>query len=296
MPLTPSSRIGFIGLGAMGAGMAHCLLRAGHALGVYGRNPQALAPFVDAGARAHASAQALGRNADLVILSLPDIDAVEAVLFGPQGLASGLAAGACVVDTSTISPQSARQIGERLRERGIDFLDAPVSGGQQGAASGTLTCMVGGDGAVCDACRPVLGAFCQGITHVGPLGAGQAVKACNQVAVAGAMLGMADAVALARSQGLDLNVMREVLLGGSARSFCMDKHAPRVIEGNFAPGFRARLMQKDLRLALEAAALGNAGLAAAPVAKRLLDDMCAAGRGDWDWSAVALEVQPCGTA
>lgn len=290
MSFNTSSRIGFIGLGVMGAGMAHCLLRAGHQLGVHARKPEALAPLVAAGAHAYASPQALGQNADLVILSLPDTAAVESVLFGPQGLAAGLAPGACVIDTSTIAASSAQQFGRQLAQARIDFLDAPVSGGQPGAIAGTLTCMVGGSANTYAACAEVLQAFSQSLTHVGDIGAGQTVKACNQVAVAGAMLGMVDAISIAQSQGLDLNVMRQVLLGGAARSFSMEKHAPRVIEGNYVPGFRARLMLKDLRLALETAQTKNAGLAVAPIAQQLLSAMCDAGHGDLDWSGIALEV------
>jgi 2-hydroxy-3-oxopropionate reductase len=290
MSFNTSSRIGFIGLGVMGAGMAHCLLRAGHSLGVHARTAEALTPFVAAGAHAYASPQELGQNADLVILSLPDAAAVESVLFGPQGLAAGLAPGSCVIDTSTIAASSAQQFGHQLAQAHIDFLDAPVSGGQPGAIAGTLTCMVGGSASTYAACAEVLQAFSQSLTHVGDIGAGQTVKACNQVAVAGAMLGMVDAISIAKSQGLDLNVMRQVLLGGAARSFSMEKHAPRVIEGNYVPGFRARLMLKDLRLALETAQTKNAGLAVAPTAQQLLSAMCDAGHGDLDWSGVALEV------
>ena len=151
--------------------------------------------------------------------------------------------------------------------------------------------MVGGSVDSFEKCKGALSAFCSSITHVGNIGAGQTVKACNQVAVAGAMLGVSDAIALAKSQGVDLNVMRGVLLGGAARSFSMEKHAPRIIEQNFAPGFRARLMRKDLRLALETANASNTPLSTAAVAEALLDAMCESGNGDLDWSAVAVEAQ-----
>src|SRR5205085_9127287 len=129
---------------------------------------------------------------------------------------------------------------QRLASQGVDYLDAPVSGGQQGAEAGTLACMIGGPAEVVDACRAVMASFCKAVTRVGDVGAGQTVKACNQVAVAGAMLGVADAVALARAQGVDPDVMREVLLGGTARSFALEKHGPRMAAGEFKPGFRAR--------------------------------------------------------
>lgn len=285
-----NTTVGFIGLGSMGAGMAHCLLRKGFYVHVYARRPEVLSSFVEAGATAHDTPAALGSSCDIVVLSLSDASAVEAVLFGDNGLAQGLRPGTFVIDTSTVAATTAQDIGERLAKQGVGFLDAPVSGGQAGAQAGTLACMVGGEAQQVQACHAVLSAFCQAITHVGVLGAGQTVKACNQVAVAAAMLGVADALALARAQGVDPNIMRDVLLQGSARSFPMEKHAPRIIQESFEPGFRARLMRKDLRLALDTAHASGVELAAAPVAERLLDVMCNDERGDWDWCGVALEV------
>ncbi|RYF18994.1 MAG: NAD(P)-dependent oxidoreductase [Comamonadaceae bacterium] len=283
--------VGFIGLGVMGAGMAHCLLRQGFALHVYGRRAEATQPFVAAGARAAATPAALGRACRLVVLCLSDDAAVEDVLFGREGLAEGLAADSCVIDTSTIAASSARAFGERLRQRGVQFLDAPISGGQQGAETGTLNTMVGGPADVLEACRPVLSAFCKTITHVGAVGAGQTVKACNQVAVAGALLGVADAIALAKSQGVDPAVMRDVLLNGTARSFVLEKHGQRVIAGDFKPGFRVNLMRKDLRIALKTAKDAGAALAGAPVAEALLDELVRDGRGELDWAVLGLRVQ-----
>jgi 2-hydroxy-3-oxopropionate reductase len=285
------TRVGFIGLGVMGRGMAHCLLRAGYALQVYARRDDVLKPFVAAGAQASASPAGLGRECRLVFLCLSDDAAVEEVLFGERGLASGLAAGSCVVDTSTIAATSVRKFGERLAQRGIMLLDGPVSGGQQGAEAGTLACMIGGAAETVDACREVMAAFCKQVTHVGALGAGQTVKACNQVAVAGAMLGVADAMALATSQGVDPNVMREVLLAGTAKSLALERHGLRVIAGDFKPGFRAILMRKDLRIALATAKGAGAQLPCATVAERLLDELCESGRAEWDWVAVAKLVQ-----
>ena len=282
-----SGTIGFIGLGVMGSGMARCLLRAGHALQVYARKAEVAQALVDEGAAAAVSPKAMGQACKLVFLCLSDAAAVEEVLFGPEGLAEGLAAGSCVVDTSTIAAASARDFGKRLRARGVDLLDAPVSGGQQGAESGTLNTMIGGNPEVVAACKPVMSAFCKTLTHVGPLGAGQTVKACNQVAVAGALLGVADAIALAKAQGVDPAVMRDVLLAGTARSFAMEKHGQRIIAGDFAPGFRAALMRKDLRIALDA----GVALQAAPVAERLLDELVQQGQGELDWSALGLLVQ-----
>jgi 2-hydroxy-3-oxopropionate reductase len=285
------TRIGFIGLGIMGAGMAHCLLRVGHALHVHARRAEVAQAFVAAGAQAAATPAELARACELVFLCLSDDAAVEQVLFGPDGLTHGLAAGACVVDTSTIAAASVRAFGARLAAQGVALLDAPISGGQQGAQAGTLNTMVGGDAEVLQACRPVLEAFCKTITHVGALGAGQTVKSCNQVAVAGALLGVADAIALARSQGVDPAVMREVLLAGTARSFVLEKHGQRVIAGDYQPGFRASLMRKDLRIALRTAQGAGTVLAAAPVAERLLDEAVGDGEGDLDWAVLGRRVQ-----
>ena len=291
MTASSTLRTGMIGLGSMGAGMARCLLAAGHALTVYARRPESAQAAADAGAVIAPTPAALGAQCEIVFLSLPDATAVQAVLFGPDGLASGLQPGSTVVDTSTIAATQARSIGGRLAAQGITYLDAPVSGGQAGAQAGTLGCMVGGPAAAVDAVRGVMGAFCKTITHMGALGAGQTVKACNQVATAGAMLGVADALALARAQGVDAAMVRDVLLGGAARSFALEKHAPRIAAGEFQPGFRARLMRKDLRLALDTARATQAVLPGAELAEALLHDLCESGRADWDWCALALQVQ-----
>jgi len=278
----------------MGSGMAHCLLRAGHRLQVFARRDEAALPLVTAGAQRAATPAALGQACRLVFLCLSDDAAVEEVLFGAQGLAGGLAQGSCVVDTSTIAATSARAFAQRLAVQGVSYLDGPISGGQQGAETGTLACMIGGPAQVVDACREVMASFCKAVTRVGDVGAGQTVKACNQVAVAGAMLGVADAVALARAQGVDPEVVREVLLGGTARSFALEKHGLRMASGEFKPGFRARLMHKDLRIALATAAAGGAQLQGAALAERLVGELCATGRGELDWVAIGQVVQEKG--
>jgi 3-hydroxyisobutyrate dehydrogenase-like beta-hydroxyacid dehydrogenase len=285
-----------VGLGSMGAGIARSLLRNGWPLRVFARRPDAAEALVAAGAHATPTLADLGRKCSLVILSLPDAAAVEHVLFGSDpsgsnGLCSYLVPGSCVIDTSTIPAESIRAFGQRLADRDIDLLDAPVSGGQQGAEDGQLSCMVGGQAHVLDKCREAMQAFCKSITHVGALGAGQTVKACNQVAVAAALLGVADALTLAHVQGIDPQTMSKVLMEGAARSFSLEKHAPRIIGGHFAPGFRARLMRKDLRIALASARSGGATLPTTMLAEQLLDSLCASGRADWDWCALALQIQ-----
>jgi 2-hydroxy-3-oxopropionate reductase len=285
------ARVGFIGLGVMGAGMAHCLLRAGYALQVYARNADITKAFVAAGAQAAGSPGELGIRCELVFLCLSDDAAVEQVLFGPGGLAAGLEAGSVVVDTSTIAASSARAFGEKLKAQGIHLLDAPISGGQQGAETGTLAAMIGGQTDVVAACKDVMAAFCKTMTHVGALGAGQTVKSCNQVAVAAALAGVADAIALAIAQGVDPKVMREVVMGGTGRSFAMEKHGLRIVEGDTQPGFRARLMRKDLRIALESARAAGATLPTATVVEQLVNELCESGRGEADWCAIGQLVQ-----
>ena len=283
--------VGFVGLGVMGAGMAKCLLRTGWPLLVHARRTDVRDAFIALGARAATGLRELGERTSRVVLCVSDAAAVEAVLFADDGLAAGLRPGAIVVDTSTIAPASARAFAQRLGEHGVAYLDAPVSGGQQGAEQGALACMVGGAAQALEAVRPLLAAFCQSITHVGASGAGQAVKGCNQIAVAGAMLGVSEALAFARAQGVDPAVMRAVLLAGTARSLVLERHGQRAIVGDFQPGFRARLMRKDLRLVLEAAREHGVQLDGVAQVEVLLDALCSQGDGELDWSAVARELQ-----
>jgi 2-hydroxy-3-oxopropionate reductase len=289
-PFSKVTSVGFIGLGAMGLPMAGWLRKRGWPLQVHARRDEPAHRLVSAGAVRAPSPRAVGSASSLVLTCLSDDDAVEQVLFGPDGVEHGIAPGSVVVDTSTIGAHSARRFAKRLEGRGIAFLDAPVSGGQKGAEAGNLACMVGGRETVVDAVREVLGAFCRTVTHVGDAGAGQIVNACNQVAAACALLGVADAIALARSQGLGPEVMRQVLLTGTARSFVLEKDGQRIIDEDFEPGFRARLMRKDLRLALETAR-GRVELVGASLAESLLDELCEAGGAEMDWSAVGRLAQ-----
>ncbi len=290
-PFTTADRVGFVGLGVMGRGMARCLLRSGYSVAASTRRTEIAKSFRAEGVEITPNAGSLGQSCRLVVLCVSDAPAVEDVLFGPDGLASRLAAGACVIDTSTIAPASARDFGTRLAERGIHLLDAPITGGQEGAARGTLTCMVGGSEAVFEACRAPASTFASNYFYAGAQGAGQAVKACNQVMVTNTLLGVAEAIVLARSQGVDPKLMREILLTGSARSMVLEKHTKKLLDESFTPGFRTSLMRKDLRLALATALDAGATLPGAERAESLLDAMCNAGRADWDWCAIALELQ-----
>ena len=196
-----------------------------------------------------------------------------------------------MIDTSTIAPASARAFGTHLGKLGIHLLDAPITGGQEGAERGTLTCMAGGAKAVFEACCAPASTFASNYFHAGEQGAGQAVKACHQVMVTNTLPGVAEAVVLARTQGVDPKLMRDILLTGSARSTVLEKHTKKLLDASFTPGFRTALMRKDLRLALVTALDAGATLRGAERAESLLDAMCETGRADWDWCAIALELQ-----
>ena len=283
-----SLRVGFIGLGIMGRGMAASLVRSGFPVVVHNRNRAAEQALVDAGAMGAESPQALGTQAAVVLLCLSDTAAVEAVLFGPDGLAHGLKPGSYVVDTSTISAEATRDHARRLAERGITLIDAPVSGGEAAAAKGELSCMVGGTPEALAYCQPFLNAIASRVVHVGGNGAGQIAKSCNQIAVSSVMFGVVEAFALARANGVDPAAVREALLGGAARSAILEKNAVRLLEQDFKPGFKAGLMRKDLRLAQEAAQSAGAidEMAVAQLILRRLDTVCESGDAEQDWSVV----------
>ena len=285
LPVDADTPLGFVGLGTMGAGMARRLRLGGFALTVHNRDLAKTEALRAAGASV-GTLQEVGRNAQVVLLCVSDTAASEAVLFGPDGLAGTLRPGACVIDCSTIAADGARRFAQRLAERGIAYLDAPVSGGQQGAQDGTLSCMVGGDARAFALCQPIFACIAARTVHMGPSGHGQVTKACNQVAVAAAMLGVAESLALARRQGVEAALVREVLLGGAAKSVAMERFAPRMIAGDHQPGFRAVLMRKDLRLALENGRSGGSFMPVAALASQLLDVVVNQGRGDLDWSVL----------
>lgn len=290
---SPAVRVGFVGLGVMGRGMAASLLRAGHALTVYNRTASVAAPLVEQGAQQASSPAELARECGVVFLCLSDTAAVEQVLFGADGLASGLARGSLVIDTSTISATATRDFATRLAEQGVGMLDSPVSGGQQGAAEGKLSCMVGGSEEKFAVGLPYLEAIGSRVLHVGAIGAGQVAKSCNQIAVTGVMLGVAEAFSLARRHGVDVSVVREALLGGAARSNVLEKNAVRLIERDFKPGFKTELMRKDLRLALQAGQDEAVFMPMAALAAQLMDAACHAGHAGSDWSSVAAWVEAC---
>ena len=248
--------VGFIGLGIMGAPMARNLLSAGHRVVAWNRSPGPLEALAEAGADAAESPADAAARADVVISCVTASADVEAVLLGGDerpGAIDGVRAGAVVIDMSTISPAVTRTLAARFAERDVAYLDAPVSGGEQGAIAGTLSIMVGGPADALERVRPVLAALGGRITHCGPSGAGQTVKLCNQIAVVLNNLAMAEALVFCQRSGVDPAVMLEAITAGAAGSWQLSNLGPRVVVRDFAPGFKVGLQQKDLRLALEAA-------------------------------------------
>ena len=284
--------VGFIGLGLMGKPMALNLRKHNFAVVAHSRSRGPVDALVAAGATAAVSPADVARQARVIITILPDGPDVASVLEGPDGVFSAMQPGAIIVDSSTMAPATARRLAAAAAERGVALLDAPVSGGEIGAIDGTLTFMVGGEAAALDAVRDLLGLMGkpERIVHVGPSGAGQVCKACNQLVIGGTMVAVAEALALARKSGVDGAKVRQALLGGFAASRVLEVHGERMLTGNYAPGFKARLYKKDLRIVAEA--LAEAGVAAPETAlvQQLVHAQLAAGGGDDDYSGVARAI------
>jgi 2-hydroxy-3-oxopropionate reductase len=249
--------IGFVGLGIMGESMARNLLRAGHEVAVWNRSPTPAERLEADGAIRMPTAAAVAAAADIVMVCVSDTPDVEAVVFGADGVADGIRRGGLVVDHSTISPVATKEFAERIRERGGHWLDAPISGGSEGAEAGTLSIMVGGDGAQVARAMPYLDVVGATITHVGPQGAGQLVKAVNQILVVVTQLGVSEALLLAEAGDLDLESTLAAVSGGAAGSWMLTNRGPQMIHRDWSPGFTIDLQQKDLRIVLDTAdALG----------------------------------------
>lgn len=243
-------KVGFIGLGVMGRPMARHLQRAGHELLVWARRPDSAA---DLPATVCATPAELGRRCEVVFTMVTSSADVEGVALGPDGLIDGMAPGSVLVDCSTIAPDAARRIAGRLADQGIAMLDAPVSGGAQGAIDATLAIMAGGDAAVLERVRPLLDCLGRRIVHIGPNGAGQVAKACNQLIMVAAIEAVAEAMRLADAAGVDRAKVREALAGGSAASKVLDVMGERMVQRDFVAGIEARLHHKDFGLVLDAA-------------------------------------------
>jgi len=278
--------VGFVGLGLMGRPMALNLLRAGFAVVVTARRPEATAPLAEAGATVVATPAELAEQAAITISMVADAPDVAEVTLGPTGIATRARPGHLHIDMSTIAPGQAQQIAAQLAERQIRFLDAPVSGGEVGAIEGNLTIMVGGDADAFAEALPVLQAMGRRITHIGGIGAGQVAKACNQILTGVTVAAVAEAFTLARAAGVDPARVREALLGGFAYSRILEHHGQRMIERQFRPGFKAWMHQKDMNIVLrEAQRLGTPAFLSA-VTAQLFNAMVGQGLGEADSIAV----------
>lgn len=280
-------KIGYIGLGIMGKPAALNLLRAGFAVGVWARRPEATRAAEEAGAIVYASPAELAAAVDVLITNVSDTPDVEQVLLGAGGAAAGLAAGSVVIDMSTIAPSAAVRFAAHLAERGVDFLDAPVSGGEKGAVEGTLTFMVGGARSAFDRVQPVFAAMGKKITRIGDAGAGQVAKACNQIIIGATISGVAEALRLAAAGGVDLSLVREALSGGFAASKVLEVHAQRMISGDYTPGFKADLHRKDIAIALAEADDHQVRLPSAELFLGRLQQLIDSGDGGLDSAAVS---------
>ena len=281
--------VGFIGLGLMGRPMALHLEKAGHALHLWARRADALAPFAGVNAKTHASPAAVAANADVVITMVADAPDVEQVCLGADGLAAGGRPGLIVVDMSTINPNAARRIGERLAAKGIEFLDAPVSGGETGAINAALTIMVGGKPEVFGKVKPLFEKMGKSVTLIGGSGAGQVAKACNQILTGVGVLAVAEAFNFAAKSGVDPARVREALLGGFAYSKVLENHGQRMLDRNFKPGFKAWMHQKDLRIVMEEAHRMGLMLPSAAATAQVFNAVVGSGMGEND-SISALQL------
>jgi 3-hydroxyisobutyrate dehydrogenase len=284
-------RVGFVGLGTMGSAMAANVARAGFEVSAWNRTAGRAADVANAGVSIVESPEAVAAASEIVVTIVSDTPDVEAVLFGPSGIAGGASAGSVVVDMSTISPSATRDFAARLARQDVAMLDAPVSGGSEGARKGTLSIFVGGDASVLERARPVLAAMGTTITHVGPNGSGQAAKAVNQVILAGTYLGVAEGIVLAMKAGLDVDQLVTALSGGAAQSWVLANRSGRMLENDYPLGFKVALHRKDLGIALELARETATSLPVSALCEQIENGLMGRGHGDDDMSAVARTIR-----
>ena len=284
-------RIGFIGLGLMGKPMARNLMKAGYTVTVHNRSRPAVDELAAEGATPAGSPREVAERSDVIIMIVPDSPDVEAVVLGPDGIAEGAREGSLIIDMSTIAPAVATQVAQAVAERGIRMLDAPVSGGDKGAIAGTLSIMVGGDKADFDRAMPIFEALGKTITHCGPSGAGQTVKACNQVVIAMVIQGICEALVLGSKAGVDPNIVVQVLSGGMAQTRVMDLRGSTMIQHVFEPGFKARMHLKDLGIVLQTAREHGAALPGAGLVSQLFMSLIESGKGDLDNSSLLTVLE-----
>jgi len=285
------SKIGFIGLGIMGRPMAGHLQAGDHELFVVKHRSSIPQELLDGGASECASAKEVTEKSDIVITMVPDTPDVEAVLFGGNGVADGLSAGKTLIDMSSISPIKTKEFAAKIKDLGCDYVDAPVSGGEVGAKAAALTIMVGADEKVFERVKPLFDLMGKNITLVGEIGAGQTCKVANQIVVALNIEAVSEALLFASKAGVDPARVREALMGGFAGSKILEVHGERMIKRTFDPGFRIRLHQKDLNLALEGARALGLSLPNTAMAQELFNACVASGGEDWDHSAMVRALE-----
>lgn len=283
-------KIGFIGLGIMGKPMALNLIKAGYSVTVLTTN-KASNTLIEAGATAYDNIKDLSEHCDTIITMLPDSPDVETVVLGENGVLSGIKHGALFIDMSSIAPSVARAIFAKMREKGVESLDAPVSGGQVGAEAATLSIMVGGSEKGFAEALPLFQAMGKNIVHIGEASAGQTTKICNQMIVGMTIQAVGEAFTLAAKAGVDLVKMREVLLGGFAQSRILDLHGQRIIDRNFKPGFKIKLHNKDMKLAVQAAKNYDIDLKGTAQVAKTMTDAVENGHGELDHSGIVLEIE-----
>jgi len=285
------ANVGFIGLGIMGKPMALNLIKAGHTLWVHGRRPETMVPLGEAGATACATPAEAAKHADVIIVMVSDTPDVEQVIFGDGGIVHGARAGSVVVDMSTIAPTATRAMAVKLRDRGVEMLDAPVSGGEVGAVNATLSIMVGGRAEAFERVQPLFEAMGKNIVLVGDNGAGQVAKACNQIVVAVTIEGVAEALTFARRNGVDAGKVRDALMGGFAGSKILEVHGKRMLDHDFKPGFKTKLHQKDLNIVMQTARELGLALPGAAVVMQHMNALVGSGDGEIDSAAVVKIVE-----
>ena len=284
-------RIAFIGLGTMGGPMAARLLDAGFDVCVHNRTREREEALAERGADRAATPAEAAAGADVIVTMVSDTPDVEAILLGPGGVAEGAADGAVIIEMSTIAPEAVRRMHAQLAEQGVALLDAPVSGGSEGAVKGSLSIMVGGDAAVLDRVRNVLDVLGRTITYVGPSGAGQVAKAINQVIIAGTYAAVAEGLTLGMAAGIDVEAAHRAVAGGAAGSWGLTHRGPNMLRNDYPLGFRLRLHRKDLGIALETASALGVPLPLAAYVAQLETGLVQRGYGDDDVSAIARVVR-----
>jgi 2-hydroxy-3-oxopropionate reductase len=285
------AELGFIGLGIMGKPMASHLVRAGHTVHVCDLAEESVKHLCSLGGKACSCSREIAQKSDIIFIMVPDTPDVETVLFGTNGVAEGLKPGSIVIDMSSISPIATKEFAKRLAARGVKMLDAPVSGGQVGAENATLSIMVGGPVDVFNQIKPYFELMGKNIVHIGDHGDGQTCKVANQIVVALTIEAVGEALLFASKAGADPAKVRAALLGGFAQSRILELHGERMIKHNFTPGFRIRLHQKDLNLALDAARSMGLSLPNTSLAQELFNAVAAQGGSDLDHSAMVLALE-----